>query len=755
MWLQKYGHALVDRGYEIVPIKHGKKAPMLPGWQDIRAGHEDVDRWASNGHRDGGIGILCRNVVAIDIDCHDKSLNHMLLDWLKDNVGAGPVRVGQKPKCIMAFRVDEPMTKIRSAEFASPDCTRNAVEVLATGQQFVAYGIHPGTQQPYSWPVTHLADTPREKLPVITREQAQSFVAQFEKLAAQRGWELVRSGATSQPVDINDISTLRPKLGVTLEQLEQMLEGLDPDSTHDDWVRVGMALHHETEGSPEGLALWDSWSARGAKYEDGVCERRWKSFGRAGKTPVTAAYLKRQVAVTEGEQVTEDKLPKMLTHWAFVQVEGAARVIREDLPIARPTLYRLEDLKKEFQNSLVLDTSGEKPKRVNLVDKWLEHPDRRTYSAGLTFAPDSDVAGRYNLWRGWSYDAEPGDVAPWIEFVTEVIASGDAGHANYIIAWAAQMVQEPLNKIGVGLVLRGRKGTGKTKFGELLGGLVHQHHRIVSRAEHVTGHFNRHLEDTLLLQADEAFWAGAKSSEGALKDLLTNPSITIERKGVDAYTAPNYTRVLFTSNEEWVVPATLDERRFAVFDVSDCRQQDTKYFAALDRWYRQGGASALLHYLRTFDLSKINVRSVPATGALSDQKIKSFGTIDAWLLACLTEGELREHRVAGERAQWGDEIPKSLLYDIYASSVRGRYESPVNTVWFWRHLRDLEGVLEGELNKRIGGNQVKVVKLGELSEARRIFAERNRISVEWPDVGKADPLDPSRWDEGGEGDVPF
>ena len=69
----------------------------------------------------------------------------------------------------------------------------------------------------------------------------------------------------------------------------------------------------------------------------------------------------------------------------------------------------------------------------------------------------------------------------------------------------------------------------------------------------------------MLLQADEAYWAGAKSSEGALKDLLTNDTITIERKGVDAYTAPNYTRVLFTSNDDFVVPASLDERRFAVF----------------------------------------------------------------------------------------------------------------------------------------------------------------------------------------------
>ena len=85
-YLKKFGYQLVKNGYEIVPIKPGAKAPSLPGWQNIRATCEDVDKWANNGHRDGGIGVLCRNVVAVDIDCYTASLNHQLLDWLKDNV---------------------------------------------------------------------------------------------------------------------------------------------------------------------------------------------------------------------------------------------------------------------------------------------------------------------------------------------------------------------------------------------------------------------------------------------------------------------------------------------------------------------------------------------------------------------------------------------------------------------------------------------------------------------------------------------
>jgi hypothetical protein len=747
-FLKQYGHRLVDMGYEIVPIKKGKKAPVLPGWQEIRATHDDVDAWAANGHRDGGIGVLCRQTIAVDIDCHDKKLNYDLIHWLQENVGQAPIRVGKKPKCIMPFRVEDGFTKIRSSEFEDAEGSKHAVEILADGQQFVAFGIHPQTNQPYAWVNgISIADTPWQKLPVITKVQAKAFVDYFERRAAERGWELVRKGVEAVQHDPDDLSHLRPKLDATVQEMAELLERLDPDAHHDDWIKIGMALHHQFDGGDDGLELWDDWSARGEKYVEGECARRWNTFDSSSKTPVTAAFIKRQELELAAEEVREEKLPEMLKHWAFVQVEGSARVIREDIHSAAIVLYKLEDLKKEYQNCRILADDGGKPKMVNLVDLWLEHAERRTYPAGLTFAPDSEVLSKYNLWRGWSYEPVEGDVGPWLDFITDVVADGNVDHANYIIAWCAQIIQQPLTKVGVGLVLRGRKGTGKTKFGELLGGLVKAHHKIVSRAEHVTGNFNRHLEDTLILQADEAFWAGAKSSEGALKDLLTNPEITIERKGVDAYTAPNYTRVLFTSNEDWVVPASLDERRFAVFDVSTCRQQDAQYFAAIDRWYFQGGAGAIMHYLQNFELANVNVRVAPATQALADQKLESLGTIDSWLLSCLQNGEIREHRVAGDKVEWGDDVPKAQLYDIYVSSVRGRYESPVKEVAFWKHLRGCDGLLLAETQKRVGESRVRCVKLAMLRDARLAFEVANRLTLSWPTVDAGDPLDPANWDD--------
>jgi len=47
-----------------------------------------------------------------------------------------------------------------------------------------------------------------------------------------------------------------------------------PADDYDTWLTVGMALKHEGFG----WETWDEWSRSSAKYAEGVCERKWRSF---------------------------------------------------------------------------------------------------------------------------------------------------------------------------------------------------------------------------------------------------------------------------------------------------------------------------------------------------------------------------------------------------------------------------------------------------------------------------------------------
>ena len=97
---------------------------------------------------------------------------------------------------------------------------------------------------------------------------------------------------------------------------------------------------------------------------------------------------------------------------------------------------------------------------------------------------------------------------------------------------------------------------------------------------YLVGNFNIHMQRLLLLQADEALWAGDHSAEGRLKGLVTSSVHMLEKKGVDPVASRNLVRVLLTSNADWVIPAGPDSRRFAVFDVGDAARGNASYFAS-------------------------------------------------------------------------------------------------------------------------------------------------------------------------------
>src|SRR3954467_6668936 len=105
--------------------------------------------------------------------------------------------------------------------------------------------------------------------------------------------------------------------------------------------------------------------------------------------------------------------------------------------------------------------------------------------------------------------------------------------------------------------------------------------------------------DCALLFIDEAWWAGDKSAEGAAKALITEPTIFIEKKGIDGFEVDNNIHAIIAANAEWVVPAGLDERRFAASNVSEEHGQSSDYFKPL---YAEDGAAAMMHELLALDL---------------------------------------------------------------------------------------------------------------------------------------------------------
>lgn len=382
---------------------------------------------------------------------------------------------------------------------------------------------------------------------------------------------------------------------------------------------------------------------------------------------------------------------------------------------------------------------------VNAFEHWLTHPGRRTYQ-GIVFEPGDDVPGYFNLWRGFTVVPEAtGDWSMLREHIHENVAQGDESLEMWVLAWFAQMMQDPKRKPGTSLAMRGKQGVGKTKVGELMGHLIRDNYVYVDDSRYVLGNFNQHMGHALMLQADEGFFAGDPRHTGRLKGLVTAETNRIEPKGKDSFEIQNYMRLLVTSNMDWIVPTAFEERRFAIVDVGTQRMQDRAYFKEMDRQMEQGGYEGLLHYLLNMDLSTIDVGVIPKTAALMDQKEHSFDPVQRYWFE-----RLRDGATMTSGTKWELYVSCEYFYKDFIERCQtwGIYRRPSDT----QFIRDLEALAPPgsfERNKRSveimqesGYSQNRRLwchDMPDLDSARSAFEQRIGAKIDWPVDGKPSP----------------
>lgn len=365
------------------------------------------------------------------------------------------------------------------------------------------------------------------------------------------------------------------------------------------------------------------------------------------------------------------RLAEFNTKHAIIRIGGRVWVMNEEEP--HPVTGHLDvtfsstaDLKTLYANRPIQTMNNGRVSLVNPVGIWLISPDRREYK-NLVFDPArTAVPGYYNLWRGWPVKPEPGDCSLFLKHVRDNIAGGNEEYFRWIEGWMAQAIQDPSNRPGTAIVLRGGQGTGKGTFATWFGRLFGQHFKQVNNPRHLVGHFNAHLKDVLLLFADEAFWAGDKGAEGVLKGLITEKMTMIEQKGKDAIEVRNCLRLVSATNHEWAMPSGLDERRFAIFDVSDACKQNRQYFAAITHQMTNGGLAALMDHLLSVDLSSVDVAAIPKTKALEDNKLYSADSLVRWVY-----DQLRNGVQLPDKNEWQQLARVPDLFEAFKAATEG------------------------------------------------------------------------------------
>lgn len=302
--IREFGPKLVENGYPVVELVPGKKCPTRKKWQE-----NPLSAQACRQHNPAeGVGVLCgfgkNPICAVDVDfCGTQEESDELFERMcrvYEGCENAPYRVGRAPKFALIFRAEASWTK-QVTRFYTKDgdpSTKSRLEVLGKGQQLALYHVHPDTQQSYTYPYAPLGgatpiDTPVEELPLMTYKGVQDLCEAFDNFMLEHGWkpDLTSQQRVAITADEDDFTRLMPKnrVGLSMDEIRQLMaKRTDSWGDYSQWLLDGMRIHHETEGSPEGLVLWDELSQQPPGYDGfDTLKAKWKSFSEKGQDSAT------------------------------------------------------------------------------------------------------------------------------------------------------------------------------------------------------------------------------------------------------------------------------------------------------------------------------------------------------------------------------------------------------------------------------------------------------------------------------------
>ncbi len=503
----------------------------------------------------------------------------------------------------------------------------------------------------------------------------------------------VKSTPTLQEIDpvMDDLQFSVPKCSKV--ELKNLLNKLSEKRyEYKYWLDVGIVCFNNFDGEEEGLTIWNEWSKRHSSYESFKTLNQ-KYFGFNEERDCKLSYKRIQKWLIE-----ENSCNRFEIAYTSNGDDGVTNLMNEELVfyegeyicMFRDGYKRLKEraiLSHYKQYTFKIEVENHTVK-MNPFTIWLENIKRRNVEK-IVFNPrDNSPSHHFNLWDGFDIPPTKDTIdmtklEPILKLIREVWADGNEMTYEYMLNWFAHILQKPWKKTGVCLALQSPQGVGKTIVINIIGKIIgDKYYYTASSLKHILGDFNGDCEGKLLVNLNECTWGGNKSQEGAFKEFITDDSVVINRKGLNTYRVENYANTIITTNAEWMVAVSRDDRRY---NIQRCR--DITPEERLETYTREFYQSVAKTDLQTFanflfnrDIDGFDPRVYTKSDLHKDQVEKNLCSVETFYIMLLsgeTEGnpfydkpvgELNDEEMA-EHLKQRDHESKRELYDIYVRTM--------------------------------------------------------------------------------------
>lgn len=607
-------------------------------WSTYDTDENDIDRWDQ---WDCGIGIRCRDVIAVDIDVTDPSISRLIMGMVLTHLGFGPVRTGLAPKRLVLFKAEFAgalPTKI-TLPFNDWNGTHHVVEILGNKQQFVLQGIHPKSEKPYSWD-TSPVEMGLDGLDIITAVDIDTFLAEVASL-------LEMLDCTVNPVTYGSGVDAKPMESLCTHDVQLLRDAVKAipntdDTTREEFVAMAHAVKSASFGDTAlkeaGRDAFCEWAySRPAGQKEGEPERVFDSVMCAGigiqwllaeakKFGFDASSADFNIPVEDSNEpaleVADKWTPGSDSFWdRFVYINQVKRFV---------DIKSDEFLDKEQFNDLNRDGGKDKP-----ADLFLDSRRPHSFVSKMDYIPGESAKVLrqpsgilvYNRWVPGpgqkpvsKTPVTEADVAPWLALGQHLFP--DAGQLNILIDWCSSLLQRPGVKPNWHpLVGSEVHGSGKDSFFQpLIQGLGDNTSTI--RMNSVDGDFSWWAECVELVVVSEIHSIERKAVINKLKSYMAAPPFTIDinKKNIPQYEVPNLFGILMFTNNQDAVALEKHDRRFYIA-WSEAGLLPESVYEQYHQWLLEGGIEKVCQYMLQRDISHFSSKgNAPATAAKDNMR---------------------------------------------------------------------------------------------------------------------------------------
>jgi len=263
----------------------------------------------------------------------------------------------------------------------------------------------------------------------------------------------------------------------------------------------------------------------------------------------------------------------------------------------------------EKYEDLLYFEKNEKDKVVkkSFTARWLKDPTKKSYH-NIVFLPKKlspEMAkNHFNLFKGFRAESLPvfkdyNLIKPILDHIFIVLSKSRHDVYNFIMQWFAQIIRNPCIKTQVFIILKSEPGSGKNIILDMIGKKIIGDYAVdTASPERVFfGTFNSLMCNKLLVVCNEA-GSGLRDCIDRIKDVITAPTINIEKKGKDPIVFDNHINSIKTTNNRAPIPIPPEDRRMTLFECSMEKKGNTEYFNKLGELCEDDKAiSSFYHYL--------------------------------------------------------------------------------------------------------------------------------------------------------------